>query len=50
LLDPELPAALYGLGLARSHLGGGENGQRDMAAAKAMEPDVDERFRRAGLN
>jgi len=48
-LDRESPSALYGLGLARVKLGDREDGQQDMANAKAMEPEVDEDFRRAGL-
>jgi len=49
-LDARLMRALYGRGLVKTRLGDGESGRRDMAQAKAAEPEVDGLFSPFGLH
>jgi tetratricopeptide (TPR) repeat protein len=41
---PKLPTSLYGRGLARMALGDNGHGARDIAAARALQPGIAERF------
>jgi tetratricopeptide (TPR) repeat protein len=48
-IDPKAAAALYGRGLARRQKGDAAGGEADMAAAKAILPDIAERFAGYGV-
>ena len=43
-LDPKDAKALYGRGLAKRRKGDATGGDADMAAAKALDPDVEKRM------
>jgi hypothetical protein len=43
------PEALYGLGLAKNSAGQRKAGERDMQAAVALRPGVQDEFRHFGL-
>ncbi len=47
--SPRLAPSLYGRGLAKMALGEFADGQRDIAAARALEPDIVRRFGSYGL-
>jgi len=48
-LLPGLPTSLYGRGLAKLRKGLQAEGRTDLAAARAIQPDIDARFARFGL-
>ena len=48
-LSPRDPGSLYGRGLARLRFGDADGGRADLAAAKALDPDVTAEFARYGL-
>jgi tetratricopeptide (TPR) repeat protein/predicted aspartyl protease len=48
-LTPRDPYALYGRGLARARKGAVADGQADQAAARALQPKIDEAFSKLGL-
>ena len=48
-LDQKLAGSLYGRGIAKTRKGDRNGGTADMAAAKAIKPDIAEEFTRYGL-
>lgn len=48
-LSPWQPVALYGRGIAKRRMGDIASGDADMAAAKAIQPDVAQRFKGYGV-
>ena len=48
-LSPKLAGSLYGRGLARLRKGNTDDGNADIAAAKAIQSDVAEEFARYGV-
>jgi hypothetical protein len=48
-IDPRLPGALYGRGMARLRKGDKKGGETDIAAAKAMRPEIEAIFARYGI-
>jgi tetratricopeptide (TPR) repeat protein len=48
-LDPKLPTALYGRGLAKLRKGDVAGGHADIAAAQAMFADIAAEFERIGV-
>jgi hypothetical protein len=47
---PKLVGSLYLRGLARQKRGDAAGGNDDIASAKAIEPDIAERYKRYGIN
>ena len=45
----DMPAALYGRGLARIADGDRDGGERDKVSARKQDPDIEKRFRAYGL-
>ena len=48
-LEPRQAASLFGRGLAKVRKGNRESGERDMAAARRLDFDVESEFRRHGI-
>ena len=48
-LDPKLASAFYGRGLARLKSGDQAGADADIAAAKALAPDIADEFARHGV-
>ena len=48
-LRPRVPESLYGRGLAKRHLGKSADGDADLAAAKAIDPAVQDEFKDYGI-
>jgi hypothetical protein len=48
-VDPKLPSALYGRGLARLKSGDKPGGDADISAAKAIQAGIDDDFARYGV-
>ena len=44
--DPKKAVSLFGRGVAKAHLGKVEEGQADLAAARALQPRIDQEMRR----
>jgi hypothetical protein len=49
-LDSKLPSALYGRGFAKLKKRDLAGGDADIAAAKTVEPNIEEEFARYGLH
>ena len=47
--DPQKPFSLYGRGLAKRRKGDVAGGEADMRAAKALKPDIAEKFEEMGV-
>ena len=47
--DPEKPYSLYGRGMAKRRKGDVTGGEADMLAAKAIKPDIAEKFAEIGV-
>jgi tetratricopeptide (TPR) repeat protein len=48
-IDPKLPTALYGRGLAELKKGNSTEGSADIAAAKTVDPNIVDEFSRYGV-
>jgi tetratricopeptide (TPR) repeat protein len=49
-VDPNRPLALYGRGAARIRMGQTQEGEADQAAARALDPSIEQLFARYGVN
>ncbi len=48
-MKPELANSLYGRGIAESKSGDFDRAHKDIAAAKAINPDIADEFERYGI-
>jgi tetratricopeptide (TPR) repeat protein len=48
-LRPKTASSLYGRGVAKLNKGDGSGGNSDIAAAKAIQANIDDEFARAGV-